>query len=84
MHFWGGMLITLGVVSLTTFRRIRLQPTIGLIMSVALAIVISWELFEWQIGLLDPQLHWFDSLSDMILGLLGGLTGYVLFKRYKI
>jgi hypothetical protein len=84
MHFWGGLLIAFGIVSLTTFRSVRLRPTLRLIFGVSLLFVLAWEFFEWQVGLLDPQLHWLDSLSDISLGLLGGLTGYALFKRYKI
>ena len=84
MHFWGGILIALGIVAITTFRRITIKPSYGLVLIVSLVTVVSWEFFEWQVGLFDPELHFPDAMYDMILGVLGGLLGYLILKRFKI
>lgn len=84
MHFWGGLLIALGVFSLTTFRRFSLKPTVWLVLGVASVIVLGWEFFEWQIGLFNPALHFPDAIYDVTLGLTGGLLGYIILKRFKI
>jgi len=84
MHFWGGLLIALGVVSLTTFRRITITPSYTLVFCVSVVIVLSWEIFEWQVGLFDPELYFKDAIYDVTLGLAGGLLGYSILKRFKI
>ena len=84
MHFWGGILIALGVVALTTFRRITIKPSYGLVLAVSLFIVISWEFFEWQVGLFVPELHFPDAIYDVSLGIVGGLLGYWILRRFKI
>lgn len=84
MHFWGGFLIAFGVVSLTTFRRITIKPTYPVVFVIALMAVCTWELFEWNVGLMDPALHWQDALEDMFLGLLGSMLGLALLKSFDI
>jgi glycopeptide antibiotics resistance protein len=84
MHFWGGLLIALGVVSLTTFRRISITPSYKLILGVTLFIVLAWEFFEWQVGLFVPALHLPDAIYDVTLGLSGGLLGYWVIRHFKI
>lgn len=84
MHFWGGLLIALGVFALTTFRRITLKPTISLVLGTALVLVLGWEYFEWQVGLFNPDIHLPDAIYDITLGLTGGLLGYLILKRFKI
>jgi hypothetical protein len=84
MHFWGGTLIALGVVSLTSFRSVKYVASYKLVFLVALVIVITWEFFEWQIGLFTPALQWPDALYDVMLGLTGGLLGYWALRGRKI
>lgn len=84
MHFWGGLLIALGVVSITTFRCVTLRPTFSLVFGVVCVIAIGWEFFEWQVGLFNPAIHIPDTIYDVTMGLTGGLLGYLILKHLKI
>jgi hypothetical protein len=81
MHFWGGLLIALGVVSLTSFRRVTFRPTYKLVFVVTTIMVLLWEVFEWQAGIIDPWLEWPDTLLDIVLGFAGSTLGFLLLKK---
>lgn len=85
MHFWGGLLIALGVVSLSTFRRITFKPTFVSVTLVALVFVTVWELFEWKSGLYVLGFDLFDTSLDMFLGVSGAIIGQRLLRgvRYR-
>jgi hypothetical protein len=42
-----------------------------------------WEVFEWMAGLYDPMTHFYDTTKDTIVGLCGGVVGYILLKQFK-
>lgn len=84
MHFWGGGLITVGVHALATFSRIHIKPTFAIVLSVLVIIIVSWELFEWGVGLFDPRTHVFDTTKDVILGLTSGILMQFLVTRRTI
>lgn len=84
MHFWGGLLIALGIFALATFRRLTFKPTLSVVFVVAVGFVVSWEAFEWYVGLFNPALHLTDAVMDMFLGIAGALLGYLVLKRFKI
>ena len=84
MHFWGGLLIALGVTTLSTFRRFDFKPTYKLVFGVAILIVTAWEVFEWMLGVTSPQTYWLDTSVDIFLGLGGALLGHWIIKRFNI
>lgn len=84
MHFWGGMLVVLGVYALCSLKHVPLKPTSVLIFSTLIALMVVWEVFEWKIGLFDPANHTFDTIKDLFDGLLGGLVGYFLALRLRM
>ena len=84
MHFWGGFLIAFGVFALTTFRRITLKPTFKIILLALVVLTLAWELFEWRVGLFDPELHLNDALQDILFAFVGGMLGYGLLRRFNI
>lgn len=83
MHFWGGLLIALGLTTLSTFRRLNFESTYKLVFFVGLAIVIAWEVFEWILGVTSPQTYIVDTSIDIFLGLAGALLGHALLKHFK-
>jgi hypothetical protein len=85
MHFWGGLLIALGVVVLSTFRKLSIKPTFGTVVLIALGFVIVWELFEWQAGLYAYGFDVYDTALDMFLGVTGAIIGQRLLRsvRYR-
>lgn len=83
MHFWGGLLIPLGLVALSTFRRFNFKPTYRLVFYVAVAMVLVWEIFEWVLGVTSPQEYWQDTSIDLFLGISGALMGFALLKKFK-
>lgn len=84
MHFWGGLLVVLGVYAICSLKHIPLRPTAFIIFSTLIAIMVVWEVFEWKIGLFDPANHTFDTIKDLFDGLLGGLVGYSIALRLRM
>ncbi len=84
MHFWGGILVVVGVYALCSLKHVPLKPT-SLIIFTTLAIAMgSWEIFEWRVGLSEPQYHLFDTIKDLLVGLTGGLVGYFAALRLRM
>ncbi|MCA9362105.1 hypothetical protein KC906_01900 [Candidatus Kaiserbacteria bacterium] len=84
MHFWGGTLLALGVFSLATFSRFHFTPTLKLMLGVLLCVTVCWEVFEWLVGLYDPETYLVDTAKDMVVGFSGGLLMYAMLRRYTI
>lgn len=84
MHFWGGILTVLGVYALCSLKHIPLKPTTVIIFSTLFIIMISWEVFERSVGLYNPSTYVFDVSKDLIVGLLGGLLGYLVAQRLRM
>ncbi len=84
MHFWGGILVVLGVYAICSLKHVPLKPTTLIIFSTLIFTMALWELFEWKAGLFDPQTHLFDTTKDIIVGLTGGLVGYLAAIRLRI
>lgn len=80
MHFWGGLLIALGVRALTHLKLVKLQPTLFVTVAVLLALMISWEVFEFSVGLWDRETYVFDTAKDLLVGFSGGVIGFLLLK----
>jgi hypothetical protein len=84
MHFWGGILVVLGVYAICSLKHVPLKPTTLIIFGTLAAIMVSWELFERAAGLYDPTTYMFDVSKDLIVGLLGGLVGYMAAIRLRM
>jgi hypothetical protein len=84
MHFWGGALVVLGVYTICSLKHVPLKPTTILIFGTLFSLMILWEVFEWQVGLFDPETHIFETGKDIIVGFLGGLVGYVAAVRLRM
>lgn len=84
MHFWGGILLALGVHAFCTFSRIHLKPTLKLVLLTLLLVTVSWEVFERSVGLYDPITYIFDTGKDMVIGFSGGLLAHIILKKYTI
>ena len=84
MHFWGGILVVLGVYAICSLKHVPLKPTTLIIFSTLAITMLLWEIFEWKAGLFDPQTHLFDTTKDIIVGLIGGLVGYLVAIRLRI
>ena len=84
MHFWGGILVVLGVYAICSLKHVPLKPTTLIIFSTLTITMLLWEIFEWKAGLFDPQTHLFDTTKDIIVGLIGGLVGYLVAIRLRI
>lgn len=81
MHLWGGILVALGVVVLASFKSARIKPTLQITLSVLFVAMVSWEIFERMVGLYSQDTYIFDVSKDIFFGLLGGLIGYLLFRK---
>jgi hypothetical protein len=81
MHFWGGLLLGLGVHALSKLKSISVTPTLAVTAAVLVTTVISWELFEWFTGLYNPASYVLDTIQDLSLGLSGGLLAHFILSH---
>lgn len=83
MHFFGGAIVALGLYTLRDLK----FPTPQLLFSfpvfifLVVLVALAWELFEYRITTSLPADYVFDTSLDLILGTLGGITGYIIGKR---
>ena len=94
MHFLGGIWIGLIVIAFwgRFFEPLSLERSLGNALKVAgivLIIGLFWELFEFSLYSLHAQfgiggyqtMELADTLKDMVLDLLGGITAFLLIAR---
>jgi hypothetical protein len=84
MHFWGGMLVVLGVYALCSLKHVPLKPSTILIFFTLFFIMIMWELFERLAGLYNPATYVFDVSKDLLVGTIGGLLAYLVALRFRM
>ena len=84
MHFWGGILVVVGVYALCSLKHVPLKPTSFIIFSTLTMVMVFWEIFEWKIGLSNLQYGLFDTVKDLLMGLSGGLVGYFTALRLRM
>lgn len=84
IHFLGGVTVALGHLSVRDFipswptRWFHFWPVILFV----LAIAVAWEIFEAIIGISLGQPDFvFDTATDLLCGLGGGLVGYFIGSR---
>lgn len=83
MHFWGGVLVGLGIHAFATFRWFRLEPTTRLVLLALLIATGCWEVFEWMVGLYNHTMYVADTIQDLLLGFSGGLLVHATLKSCK-
>lgn len=81
MHFWGGLLIGLGVHAITTLKLVPLKPTIGLVLVAIVSAIVSWEVFEYYFNLHGTNSYVQDTALDLFLGAAGGLLAHAAIVR---
>ena len=84
MHFWGGILLGLGVHTFSTFKHFHFRPRLSLLLIVITVATGSWEIFEWSAGLWDAETYIFDTAKDITMGFSGGLLAHLVLTRYTI
>jgi hypothetical protein len=83
MHFWGGMMVALGVHMLCSFSFVPCRPTWLVMLLVLLLVTGVWEVFEWSVGLFDPISHFRDTSTDIVVGFSGGILAHLGLRRYR-
>lgn len=84
MHFWGGILLGLGVHVFSTFGRAHLRPTLPTVLIVLALVTGTWEVFEWSTGLWDAETYVFDTVKDVVIGFSGGLLAHIILSKRTI
>jgi predicted membrane-bound dolichyl-phosphate-mannose-protein mannosyltransferase len=81
MHFWGGLLLGLGVHALCRLKSVPVRPTLSVVVVTITVAAISWELFEWLTGLYNPVQYALDTTQDILLGFGGGLLAHFILSH---
>ena len=85
MHFLGGLLVGSSVGWLLRFEvpiGIRSSlPTFWIITVGVLLVAIAWEVFEFVAGITLSTGYQQDTLQDVVLGVVGALVAYGIFKK---
>lgn len=84
MHFWGGILIGLGVYVFLGFSAINLRPKLWHVLLALLVVTISWEIFENIFGLYNPVNYQIDTMQDILIGFVGGLLAHFTLRAYTM
>jgi hypothetical protein len=81
MHMLGGLGLALFFISVSQIRG-RNVSYLSILLSV-FVIAIAWEVYEYVYGVLGIQEWngWFDTIKDIIDGLVGGSIAYWLHKK---
>lgn len=83
MHFWGGVVVALGVGMLPSFgvRYISRPPSLFQIGVAILLVGLSWELFEYSVGIWANEPGFVsDTVLDLVMDTLGAAVGYGVLK----
>lgn len=81
MHFWGGILIVLGLYVIVGIFTTERKPRKRIILLVALTAILGWEFFEQVAGITSAPLHLLDTMKDILVGLTGVLVGYAVLRK---
>ena len=81
MHFWGGLLLGMGVHVLASLPHIPVRASVPWLLAIILVVTLSWEIFERSFGLFNPVGYMIDTSIDIALGFLGGLVAHVLLRH---
>ena len=84
MHLWGGIMVGFGVHVLATFKSFKIKANLTVLLLFLTLVTLSWEVFEWSVGLFDPENHLMDTAQDIVLGFSGGLLAHTILRRYRI
>lgn len=79
MHFFGGVIVALGFFTLRDLKLfpnswLRLLPILLLVLGVA----CIWEFYEVFIGIPMLADYIFDTSLDLVMGLVGGVFGFLV------
>lgn len=60
-----------------------LTKSVWHVMAVVVCAMVIWEVFEFTARTISFVDYKLDTLSDIIIGFIGGLVGYYLAKRFE-
>lgn len=80
MHFIGGIVVALGLFTLRDLRIVLPERYIKLfnILLLVLLVAMVWEVYELLIGIPIEADYVVDTLTDLCIGMFGGLVGYTI------
>ena len=85
MHFFGGVVIALGVFTMHDLRLFISKRYLKLlsVLLVVFTIALVWEAYELYIGTPIEDNFLVDTFTDLGMGILGGLVGYGIGTNIK-
>jgi len=87
VHLVGGSVVALGLFVAAELKLpfiSKWKNNFLLVMAFVVVVMIGWELFEIWAGVptFEPQYR-VDTIMDLIMGFLGGVTGFFVGKRLE-
>lgn len=86
VHFLGGICVSLGLFSFAELHVPGAQwatRSLWRALCFVVLVMIAWEVFEVWAGVPMQANYLGDTTLDLIMGFLGGLTGYGIAKRMQ-
>lgn len=85
MHVLGGLLIGSSIGWFISFEvplslRARVPRFFAILFGV-FVVAVSWEVFEWLVGLTHFPGGWHDTISDILAGLVGACIAYGIYRK---
>lgn len=80
-HFWGGVIVGSAAISVLMRRNDSVLRSGLTIFSVVLVVALLWEVQEFVSQTFYARNYVLDTISDICLGLAGGLTAFLVAHR---
>lgn len=80
-HFWGGIIVGSIAISLFLRRSDPLWRALTMVSGMVLAVALAWEAHELVTRTFYATDYVLDTIADLMLGLAGGLTAFLVAQR---
>lgn len=81
VHFSGGLWVALAAA--WVFLMTRREPSFFILVACVIGIGVSWEVFEYVIGMSRGGQFLLDTTLDILMDILGGIAGVILVRRMR-
>ena len=83
MHFLGGLVVMFGLGVFADLGRLPAARMLSapLAFGVLTVVMIGWEIFEYLVPVTRADAYVLDTVTDIVLGTIGGMVGWLIARR---